>query len=110
MRVTKKRKRLKHKKRGERMESDLPVPIDDSVTYQRHPSIREEEQEEYYYHQPPPPPMYMMQQPPPQPPPVQKKDMFSELDRIHWIIFIATALLAFFMGKSISTPIILRTS
>jgi hypothetical protein len=96
------------------MESDLPVPIDDSVTYQRPPStIEEEEPEEvysrreevprYYYQQPPPPPMYMMPQ-------NQKKDIFSELERIHWIIFIATVMLAFFMGKSISTPIILRSS
>jgi hypothetical protein len=66
----------------------------------------EEEPEERYYYPPPPPPqpMYMM------PPPPQKKDLFSELDRMHWIIFIATVVLAFFMGKSISTPIILRTS
>jgi hypothetical protein len=101
------------------MESDLPVPIDDSITYKH--SIQEEEDEEpeeiysrqeepRYYYQPQPPPVYMM---PPQPPSVQqnqKKDIFSELDRIHWIIFVATVLLAFFMGKSISTPIILRSS
>lgn len=93
------------------MESDLPVPIDDSVTYQRPPSVHQEEPEEVYggrqeyYYQQPPPPVYMM---PPQQP--QKKDIFSELDRIHWIIFVATVLLAFFMGKSISTPIILRSS
>ena len=94
------------------MESDLPVPIDDSMTYQRPPSVHQEEQtgevyggrQEYYYQQPPlpPPPVYMMQP--------QKKDIFSELDRIHWVIFIATVLLAFFMGKSIATPIILRSS
>jgi len=93
------------------MESDLPVPIDDSITYQRPPSVHQEEEpgevyggrQEYYYQQPPP--VYMM---PPQQP--QKKDIFSELDRIHWIIFVATVLLAFFMGKSIATPIILRSS
>jgi hypothetical protein len=91
------------------MESDLPVPIDDSVTYQR-PPIEEEEPEEIYsrreeprYYYQPPPPMYAVPQ-------NQKKDIFSELERIHWIIFIATVLLAFFMGKSISTPIILRSS
>ena len=91
------------------MESDLPVPIDDSVTYQR-PPIEEEEPEEIYsrreeprYYYQPPPPMYAVPQ-------TQKKDIFSELERIHWIIFIATVLLAFFMGKSISTPIILRSS
>ncbi len=89
------------------MEADLPIPIDDSISYQpRPPSPMEEEPEERYYYPPPPPPqpMYMM------PPPPQKKDLFSELDRMHWIIFIATVVLAFFMGKSISTPIILRTS
>lgn len=97
------------------MESDLPVQIDDSLTYTKRPPVLEEQEdveevepEEYSgrYYYPPQPPMYMM---PPQPPP-QKKDPFSELDRIHWIIFIATVLLAFFMGKSISTPIILRSS
>jgi hypothetical protein len=92
------------------MESDLPVPIDDSVTYQRPPIEEEEEPEEIYsrreeprYYYQPPPPMYAVPQ-------NQKKDIFSELERIHWIIFIATVLLAFFMGKSISTPIILRSS
>jgi hypothetical protein len=89
------------------MESDLPVPIDDSITYQRPPSIRqEEEHEEVYYYPPPQPPVYMM--PPAQQ--SQKKDIFSELERIHWIIFVATVLLAFFIGKSMSTPVILRSS
>ena len=96
------------------MESDLPVPIDDSITYQRPPSVHQEEEqrsafeEPRYYYQQPPPPMYMMPPEPVQQP--QKKDIFSELDRIHWVIFIATVLLAFFMGKSIATPIILRSS
>jgi hypothetical protein len=103
------------------MESDLPVPIDDSLNYAstKKPPIHDvqmqhdEEEEEYeeprYYYPPPPQPQYMM--PPPQPQQTQKKtDIFSELDRIHWIIFIATVLLAFFMGKSISTPIIIRSS
>lgn len=91
------------------MESDLPVPIDDSITYQsqRPPSVhQEEEQPRYYYQQPPP--VYMMPPEPVQQP--QKKDIFSELDRIHWVIFIATVLLAFFMGKSIATPVILRSA
>jgi hypothetical protein len=93
------------------MESDLPVPIDDSITYQRPPSIRQEEEHEEvyrqeYYYPPPQPPVYMM--PPAQQ--SQKKDIFSELERIHWIIFVATVLLAFFIGKSMSTPVILRSS
>ena len=89
------------------MESDLPVPIDDSVTYQR-PPIEEEEPEEIYSRREEP--RYYYQQPLYTVPQNQKKDIFSELERIHWIIFIATVLLAFFMGKSISTPIILRSS
>jgi hypothetical protein len=95
------------------MESDLPVPIDDSITYKRSPieeveePIEQEEDVPRYYYPRPQPPMYMMQPPPQQD---QKKDIFSELDRIHWVIFIATVLLAFFMGKSIATPIILRSS
>jgi len=93
------------------MESDLPVPIDDSITYQRPPSIRQEEEHEEvyrqeYYYPPPQPPVYML--PPAQQ--SQKKDIFSELERIHWIIFVATVLLAFFIGKSMSTPVILRSS
>ena len=94
------------------MESDLPVPIDDSVTYQRPPSPTEEEEPEEIYSRREEVPRYYYQQPPPMyaVPQNQKKDIFSELERIHWIIFIATVLLAFFMGKSISTPIILRSS
>jgi hypothetical protein len=106
------------------MESDLPAaPIDDSLNYPTqkppvHDLLRQDERDEYedeeeeqprYYY---PPPQYMMHPPPPPPPQqTQKKtDIFSELDRIHWIIFVATVLLAFFMGKSISTPIIIRSA
>ena len=99
------------------MESDLPVPIDDSLTYTNtkkppiHDMQHDEEEEEYEeprYYYPPPQQQYMMA-PPPTPQTQKKTDIFSELDRIHWIIFIATVLLAFFMGKSISTPIIIRS-
>ena len=93
------------------MESELPVPIDDSRSVmserpyynqqipQDDPSDQQYEPQPRYYIQPPP-----LQQ-------KQKKfDIFSELDKIHWIIIISAILLAFFMGKSISTPIIIRAS
>jgi len=102
------------------MESDLPVPIDDSLPFvsgdspvvrERQQEIEEEEeeiprrqyhqQEQQYYYVPPP-----QFEPPPQ---KKSGDIFAELDRIHWIIFLATVLLAFFMGKSISTPIIIKS-
>ena len=105
------------------MESDLPVPIDDSLNYmntkkppvhdmqqQREEEEYEEEVEQPRYYYPPPPQQQQYMIPPPQQQQTQKKtDIFSELDRIHWIIFIATVLLAFFMGKSISTPIIIKS-
>lgn len=96
------------------MEIDLPVPIDDSIPQQNQwiePPSEEEITPEPHYHQEPqqyyqPEPRYYVQQQPPQ---IQKKiDIFSELDRTHWIIIIACILLAFFMGKSIATPIIIR--
>ena len=59
-----------------------------------------------YYQQQPEPRYYIQPQEPQQ---TRKKfDIFSELDKTHWIIIIACILLAFFMGKSIATPIIIR--
>ena len=91
------------------MEIDLPVPIDDSISQ---PQQLTEEEPPYYQQQPEP---YYQQQPEPryyiqpQEPQTRKKfDIFSELDKTHWIIIIACILLAFFMGKSIATPIIIR--
>ena len=81
------------------MESDFPQPIDDSLPFEK--SVRQEIEEEPYQ------PQYYQPQ---WVPPVQKKDIFSELDRIHWIIFVAAILLAFFIGKSMSTSVILRTN
>ena len=95
------------------MESDLPAQIDDSQPFQSKQVMFQEEEEEIddprYYYQPPQP-MYI-----PQPPPAfqqtQKKgDIFSDLERIHWIIFFCGIVLAFFMGTSISTPIIIRST
>lgn len=96
------------------MEIDLPVPIDDSISQPQQQQWttdkqqREEEPEPVYYQQQPEPRYYIQPQEPP-PPQIRKKfDIFSELDKTHWIIIIACILLAFFMGKSISTPIIIR--
>jgi len=95
------------------MEIDLPAPIDDSVplsSQQQNPWIEpppQQEEEPRYYQQEP---VYYMQQPPPQQQPQKKIDIFSELDRTHWIIIISLVLLAFFIGKSIATPIIIRAT
>ena len=91
------------------MEIDLPVRIDDSLPQQIEPPCSEQElpPEPQYYQ--PEPRYYIQQQPPPPLPQIQKKfDIFSDLDKTHWIIIIACILLAFFMGKSIATPIIIR--
>jgi hypothetical protein len=96
------------------MEADLPVPIDDSLPFQPQPQHREEIEPEpqfyrepepmYYYRPPPTPSQHQFEQ-------TQKKgDIFAELGKTHWIIFISAILLAFFMGKSISTPIIIRST
>ena len=90
------------------MDTDLPVPIDDSLPFSPQQHEEQESQprfyrepEQMYYYRPPPTPQIEQ---------VQKKDVFSELGRTHWILFISAVLLAFFMGKSISTPIIIRST
>lgn len=114
------------------METDmfLPPPIDDSLNHQQQPLQRLDEEipprkqvsfqmdeepvmrqpqyyeppQQYYYE---PVPQYHQQLPPVQ---EQKKtDIFSELDRTHWIILACAMLLAFFMGKSM-TPVIIRNT
>jgi hypothetical protein len=92
------------------MEIDLPVPIDDSLPLPQQQQWVEPPRsvtpEPMYYQQEQQEPRYYLQPPPPQ---TRKKfDIFSELDKTHWIIIIAAILLAFFMGKSIATPIIIR--
>ena len=91
------------------MESDLPSPIDDSLPFKQQQSEPENdypEEQIRYYNQP----RYYNPGPPPTPiPTLKKSDIFSELDRTHWIIIISAVLLAFFMGKSIATPIIIRS-
>jgi len=100
------------------MESDLPTPIDDSLPFCPRENIVTEEEEvprhhqQYYYVPQPAPSSFEYFEPPPQQ--QQKKstrggDIFAELDKIHWIIFLSAVLLAFFMGKSISTPIIIKS-
>ena len=91
-------------------ESDLPIPIDDSITHETHHQEEEDEhprhqqyQQQPYYYPPQPQVVYAEQ-------PQKNGDIFSKLDRIHWIIIIAVVLLAFFMGKSIATPIIIKSS
>jgi len=91
------------------MNAELPAPIDDSLPYPQSREREQEEEEQFYQQQD----RYYYQQPPPLPPrPVTQKkvDVFSELSKTHWILFVSAVLLAFFMGKSISTPIILRSS
>jgi hypothetical protein len=91
------------------MESELPIPIDDSIPFPSH-QTEEVEQPRFYRE---PEPMYYYN-PPPQLPPIEqnlkKVDIFSELGKTHWILFISAVLLAFFMGKSIATPIIIRST
>lgn len=112
--MTMTKKKLKHLKHVVLiMESDFPTQIDDSLPFEKQQQPVHQEREEYYE---PPQPQYFA--PPPQwmqqpPPPVQeqkKGDIFSDLERIHWIIFVSAILLAFFIGKSMSTPVILRAT
>ena len=95
------------------MESDLPTPIDDSLPFihTRNEEMEEEEipvhQRQQYYYVP-----QQQQQQPFEYFPKKRNgggDIFTELDKIHWIIFLSAILLAFFMGKSISTPIIIKS-
>ena len=94
------------------MEADLPVPIDDSLPFQpqmQHEEIEQEPQQQRFYREPDP--VYYYRQPQPQFEQTQKtRDIFSELGKTHWIVLISVVLLAFFMGKSISTPIIIRST
>lgn len=80
------------------MENTLP-PIEDNDFMQEHP-------------QPPPTPpqqvepMYVpyMYQPPPTP---EKRDIFSDLEKTHYIIFFIVFILGFFMGKTMQ-PVIVK--
>tara|TARA_R110002072_G_scaffold13429_4_gene56471 strand:- start:16283 stop:16570 length:288 start_codon:yes stop_codon:yes gene_type:complete len=64
----------------------------------------ERENTQHWY---PPPSQPMMFMPPPQPEPVQKKDVFSDIDRTTYIIAFVVFILGFFMGKTMQ-PVILR--
>jgi len=90
------------------MESDLPIPIDDSIPFTSHQHEEVEQDKPRFYREPEP--VYYYRPPAPQLEQVKKKDVFSELGKTHWILFISAVLLAFFMGKSISTPIIIRST
>lgn len=112
------------------METDmfLPPPIDDSLNHQQPLQRLDEEipprkqvsfqmdeepvmrQQQYYE----PPQQYYYEpvqqyQPPPQVQVQKKSDIFSDLERSHWIILACAMLLAFFMGKSM-TPVIIRNT
>jgi hypothetical protein len=88
------------------MQTDFPSPIDDSVPQEVYQEEEIADEPRRYYYAPEP---MQIQQPVFQQP--QKKgDIFSELDRMHWIILVSVVLLAFFIGKSMSTPIIIKGS
>ena len=85
----------------------LPPPIDDSLDVQE-PVVQEQQQ--YYYEPPIQQQQYYYEQQPRQVVQEQKKtDIFSDLERSHWIILACAMLLAFFMGKSM-TPVIIRNT
>jgi hypothetical protein len=91
---------------------DFPKPIDDSLPFNKHMEReREPEPEHVRYYEPPPQVQYY--EPPPQVQyfePKKSGDILSELKSFHWIIIIAIVLVAFFIGKSMSTPVILKMS
>lgn len=80
------------------MENTLP-PIEDNDFIEEHPQ-----------QQPPTPqqvePMYIpyMYQQPPTP---EKRDIFSDLEKTHYIIFFIVFILGFFMGKTMQ-PVIVK--
>ena len=100
------------------MEAFPATPIDDSKSNLlqdaiQGPTIPEPEQDStpiQFYEEP----RYYItpqyQQPPPTPQPqviVEKRDIFADLERTHWIVFICMIMLAFFLGKSM-TPVIIK--
>jgi len=81
------------------MENTLP-PLEDNEFMEEHQPM----------HQPTPPqqvePMYIPYMYQPQPTP-EKKDIFSDLDKTHYIIFFILFILGFFMGKTMQ-PVIVK--
>lgn len=69
------------------------------------PPVDRENTQQWY--QPPPQPQQMMFMPPQQAVPVQKKDIFSDIDKTTYIIAFVVFILGFFMGKTMQ-PVILR--
>lgn len=78
------------------MESTLP-PIEDTLDMSEPEPEHQPEQIQYV--------PYMYQTPPPPPP--EKRDIFSELEKTHFIMFFVIFILGFFMGKTMQ-PVILR--
>jgi hypothetical protein len=81
---------------------DFPKPIDDSLPFKpmesEHARYYEQPQAQVQYYEQP---QYLE--------PKKPGDILSELKSFHWLIIIAIVLLAFFIGKSMSTPVILKT-
>ena len=78
------------------MESTLP-PIEDTeelMSQPDHPEPPEQIQYVPYVYQP-------------HPPPPEKRDIFGELEKTHFIMFFVIFILGFFMGKTMQ-PVILR--
>lgn len=77
------------------MENTLP-PIEDNEEFIQEPSNEQHQPEQIQYV----PYMY-------HPPPPEKKDIFAELEKTHFIMFFVIFILGFFMGKTMQ-PVILR--
>lgn len=78
------------------MENTLP-PIEDTEELIQEPSQEQHQPEQiqyvpYMYHPPAPP---------------EKRDIFAELEKTHFIMFFVIFILGFFMGKTMQ-PVILR--
>ena len=71
------------------------------------PPLERENTQQWYPPPQPPQPPQMMFMPPQYPEMVQKKDVFSDIDRTTYIIAFVVFILGFFMGKTMQ-PVILR--
>ena len=72
------------------------------------PPLERENTQQWYPPPPPQQPMMFMQQPQ-HTESVQKKDIFSDIDRTTYIIAFVVFILGFFMGKTMQ-PVILRNA
>lgn len=86
---------------------DIRGPIQPRGYYEDELPPLERENTQQWYPPPQPPPQQMMFMPPQHPEMVQKKDVFSDIDRTTYIIAFVVFILGFFMGKTMQ-PVILR--